>query len=404
MRTGSLIGKSICILVSGALISCAQLHTNTSDSEVQINEEYTEISAIPDKLQESESVPHNESPRSNILLSDQSGGISILQEMRITEDKFIIKTEGEEPVVNVMTLTSPPRLVVDLLGAKGTANKELYVSEESSVSSVRVGSHSDKLRVVFDLKTSHSAEGHSVDASNGEIMVSVPVTQEIEQARLASLSGSFSGMAQMKSDEAENNQASKEISRASHLSTQDKSTRGVDQELDSEIADLMREDKDDISDFLVKDETADFKSEYKTSQNDTFASSQIDKPVLSKIDFKKSSQSSGEVTLTLSEEVAFEMHQTSQSEYLLSLPGVHVSESAKKPLVSLKGKEGIRSVRISEENGSVEVRMFIDPGTFVNAFPRGNVILVRASEPVSARQASSRGQLGQGEGTSSRKT
>ncbi len=429
MRTGSLIAKSICFLISGAFISCTHPGLTNRDSERGMDNTIR-AAAVPSDSSEHAiqedainmaDADTDATVKNNILLSDHSGGISILQEMNFNEDRFIIQVNGvngDEPVVNVLTLTSPPRLVVDLLGAKTSANKELMIGEESSVSSIRLGSHSDKLRIVFDLLESHSTEGHSVDASEGEVVVSIPVSQQIQNFRLAQLSESFGGgMAQMKDGRTEGGWETQVTTRtkvpSAEVLPESNQFARSELELDSEVQELVDSNQEDISDFLVQEsfhneEVADFRSNQNSEMKSGEMKSEItahagsDKPVLSKVDFNKSTHSSGEVTLTLSEEIAFELNQTSQSEYVLTLPGVHASEAAKQPLVSLKGKDGIRSVRVSEREDSVEIRMFIDPGASVTAFPRGNVILVKASEPGAARHAASRAQLGDGKGSSKR--
>jgi type IV pilus secretin PilQ/predicted competence protein len=390
MRTGSLIEKSICILLTGAMISCApvgSISTETSEREVK-DEQLSYHSEDPSSsLDISDQVLN-----STIVLSDQTVGLSIKQELALADDRFIIQVSGEEPVIDALTLNNPPRLVVDLLGAKTSVNRELLASEDSSVSSIRLGSHSDKLRIVFDLKNSEASEMHSIDVTGNELIISIPLSAESKTQRLAMLSDSFQGMAQLKDELAE-----EEITEAIETIESIDDTDSVALN-DSEVAEAAglaeayEMEFEDITEFHNENEFQ-ISKESEMLQDSMPSKVASIKPMLSNVDFKKSTGSTGEVSLTLSEEVAFELMQTSQSEYMLTLPGVSASPSTMQPLVSLKGKDGIRSVRVAEEDDAVLVRMFIDPGSTLTAFPRGNTILVKSSEPSFAQKPGARAQL-----------
>jgi len=378
MRTGSLISKSIIIVQSCALISCAHIGTGSmwgsnagtsANSRVEQGEIRSASTSGEDSIPGSSQQSAENSVKNSILLSDQTNSMFIRQEMNLTEDRFVIQSGGDEPVLNVLTLSSPPRLVVDLLGVKGAASKELSPSDDSSVTSIRLGSHSDKLRIVFDLKSEEAASAHSIDSTEGQIVVSIPIAAESKDQRIASLSDSLRGaspvgaMAQMAQEE------SAEV----EIVTEDTSIAEETFEIATDESDI------DSSTYDIR--------VAKSKALDTM-------PTLESIDFKKSSESSGEVKLDLTDEAAFDLKQTSQSEYVLTLPGVKASESVLNPLVSLKGKDGIRSVRVSEVDDITSVRMFIDPGISLTALPRGTTILVRATEAVNANSSAARAQLG----------
>lgn len=375
MRTGSLITKSIIIVQSCALISCAHIGSGSTWSSKVGTSPHSSIEqggTSSANISDTDTIPGSSlqvaenSVKNSILLSDQTNSMFIRQEMNLTEDRFVIQSGGDEPVVNVLTLSAPPRLVIDLLGVKGAASKELAPSDDSSVTSIRLGSHSDKLRIVFDLKSEEAASAHSIDSTEGEIIVSIPIGAESKVQRIATLSDSFTGaspvgaMAQMaQEDDVEINIEESSFAEQEFEITTNESEIDSSMGHDSQIARNLEE-----------------------------------MPMLSSIDFKKSTESRGEVMLDLTDEAAFDLKQTSQSEYVLTLPGVRASDSVLNPLVSLKGKEGIRSVRVSEVDDITSVRMFIDPGISLTAMPRGKTILVRASEAMAAGNHSARAQLG----------
>jgi type IV pilus assembly protein PilQ len=59
---------------------------------------------------------------------------------------------------NVFVLHDPPRLVLDLFGVRSTKVKDVMIPDGPWVRRIRVGLHSNKVRVAFDLIHSHKGE------------------------------------------------------------------------------------------------------------------------------------------------------------------------------------------------------------------------------------------------------
>ena len=66
---------------------------------------------------------------------------------------FYIFSDGRMSKFNASYLTDPPRLVVDLIGLQSSEVRRPVTLDGPCVKKVRVGSHADKVRVVFDLIT-----------------------------------------------------------------------------------------------------------------------------------------------------------------------------------------------------------------------------------------------------------
>jgi hypothetical protein len=70
-------------------------------------------------------------------------------------DYFVVTTpesaKVSKPKLEKMFLTNPSRAVVDLVGLKCTIARSIGLSDSGVVSTVRVGSHSDRIRIVFEL-------------------------------------------------------------------------------------------------------------------------------------------------------------------------------------------------------------------------------------------------------------
>ncbi|MCK5689460.1 type IV pilus secretin PilQ, partial [Myxococcota bacterium] len=80
-----------------------------------------------------------------------------------------LKLNGESEV-EVQKIENPPRLVVDIVGAKKGLRKTSYNVDHPAVSKVRLGTHKNMLRVVFDLN--NSSLDHNLDISPEGIRVS----------------------------------------------------------------------------------------------------------------------------------------------------------------------------------------------------------------------------------------
>jgi len=66
---------------------------------------------------------------------------------------FYIFSDGRISEFNASYLIDPPRLVVDLIGLQSSEVRRPLSLDGPCVKKVRVGSHADKVRVVFDLTT-----------------------------------------------------------------------------------------------------------------------------------------------------------------------------------------------------------------------------------------------------------
>ncbi|MDR2337446.1 MAG: type IV pilus secretin PilQ [Deltaproteobacteria bacterium] len=114
---------------------------------------------------------------------------------------------------------------------------------------------------------------------------------------------------------------------------------------------------------------------------------------LNKINFDKKSDTTGIVTLSLSDVSVFELKQTTPTEYVLVIPGAVADASTKDPKVALSGMPGIRTVRVTEAESNVLVRMFVDNGISLLAKSEGKSIVVSAYHISNALDVNTRGQL-----------
>ena len=114
---------------------------------------------------------------------------------------------------------------------------------------------------------------------------------------------------------------------------------------------------------------------------------------LTGINFDKKADTTGKVILSLNNASAFELKQTTPTEYVLIIPGAKAAEDTKEPHIALAGTPGIRTVRVTESNSNVMVRMFVDNDISLLAKVEGRNIVVTAFNLINALNSNTRGQL-----------
>ncbi len=87
------------------------------------------------------------------------------------ELKVYIIGDGILDNYNVFTITDPARLVLDLVGVKSAVAKPKIPPDDGLVKNIRLGTHPEKLRVVFDLAAEHGLP-YEVLAAGDRLVVS----------------------------------------------------------------------------------------------------------------------------------------------------------------------------------------------------------------------------------------
>ena len=114
--------------------------------------------------------------------------------------------------------------------------------------------------------------------------------------------------------------------------------------------------------------------------------------IVEELSFKRGWEDSGTVQIALSDKAAYEFSRTAPSEYVLQIPGATAEEGTLLPQIAPRGFPGIRAARAMLSPTGVTVRMFVDATVALQAFPRGNQIVVEASEVTPAKDPSARAQ------------
>jgi hypothetical protein len=98
---------------------------------------------------------------------------------RVSENQFqiLIQTDGTVGNYEEFTMNRPARLVIDLLGIKGSVPRSSYPVNQAGIKRIRLGQHPDKTRIVLDFSTKKIPQ-YYVMRTKGGIMIAVPMSSK----------------------------------------------------------------------------------------------------------------------------------------------------------------------------------------------------------------------------------
>jgi len=118
------------------------------------------------------------SSRKLIDASAKNPGIAFRQ--GTTSEEVIVSSASGMGKYEILQLENPSRLVVDIFGLQNETNRTFELPESTMVSSVRVGAHADKSRIVMDLKSDSLV--HEVLQDGSGLVVSLGTTKSASAA------------------------------------------------------------------------------------------------------------------------------------------------------------------------------------------------------------------------------
>ena len=314
------------------------------------------------------------------LLSATEAGVGLSTERGSGYSRFIVDLNNPEPVFDVTMVKNPARLVVDVLGEPGKNNKEVSLTDDAFLKSVRLGAHKDRTRLVFDIKQSISADdvAHEVDAQNGKLVVTFHSNGEaapVASAAVATDAGAVEETVELAVNAPEATSPVEPVLEAS---------------ASAEPVEAIAESSEVPTEVVAAAEIA--------PETEVAAAQPIAGNItLDSMKFEKTNNDAGHVLLSLSDQTAFELRKTAPSEYVLTVAGATADNMTTYPQIAPKGFPGIRSARASQVGESTAVRMFVDPGTTLIANARDNAIVISAEPTAIAGNADARAQLEAGD-------
>lgn len=288
-------------------------------------------------------------------LSPTSSGLGVRLERGSGFTRLVIDTariasatKGGGSRYDVQDLDTPPRMVLDLIGASGVSSNTVPVPSDPFLNNVRIGTHKDKTRVVCDLTSLGASRGQverTVDRAGDQISVTF-----VDRSSSAALGRSATGSQQGRAE------ASQSIA-AAGIGTE----RVASSRIEGDIV-------------IPRDQSIQ----------------------VSAVTFTKTAGNPGQVVVATSDETPFDLSQTAPTEYTLTIPGARAGQKTTTPMVSPPDFPGIRSARATQTGDAVQVRMFVDAGVELRARGGANKIVIEAQPPRTAAAApEARAILGQ---------
>jgi len=175
---------AVALLAVGGLASCTPRQSVTPSSELASSE----VTAANDTAAPAMDGAATVNRETISVISPNTLGIDRLS----SANGSTYEISSRETITNVETFTAsnPPRFVVDLKGAPALSSASLPVTNDSSVSAIRIGKRPDGSRIVFDLASAttptieQTPTGILVNFGQGQAPVAAtgydaPVTSEV---------------------------------------------------------------------------------------------------------------------------------------------------------------------------------------------------------------------------------
>ena len=119
--------------------------------------------------------------------------------------KIISKLQGDIPKpsdVSILELNNPPRVVIDIEGAKVLPKFQKLKVGHKAVKRARIGQRKDSVRLVVDLKASKQRPEVNVDAVDGNLVIAVLPVQRKKEAPKAEAKSELAEAAKRNDDSA----------------------------------------------------------------------------------------------------------------------------------------------------------------------------------------------------------
>jgi len=325
---------------------CASSTGNIGDSAAPMDDNMQSVDLSSTDLNtETASIPNNEVIERQQIAAAESAGIELALEQGSDFSRVLIDTLSEQPVVDVLSMNNPPRLVVDLLGEKGRSNGSYEIASSPYVERIRLGTHKNRIRVVFDLtELGSNAEivDHQVDTASGQIQVAF-LEKSAALPEPLTPATTTPATTQIAEEEDLALPASTEIAAAEPAQIQ--------------VQDLA---------------------------------------------LAENNSNGHDVIVSLNSQSAFDLQRTAPTEYTMTIPAATAFEATTYPRIAPKTSTGIRTARAVEQDGSVQIRMFVEEGFELRAQPNAQtnsikIAAIKTGALGSANDTAARAQLAEEE-------
>ncbi|MCB0338740.1 MAG: type IV pilus secretin PilQ [Bdellovibrionales bacterium] len=303
------------------------------------------------------------------FLSDRSSSTSML--VSTADNSFTIEafSNGDNssrlavrfgtgtPEYEMIRLSNPERLVVDLANADVKMNRVFEVSDSSFIRSVRLGAHEDKERLVIDLFGDVPVQHQAQIIDNALI---VTLSQDIQTANVdfdEYQRGAYLASTAVASEEAEL-ALEGDIALNDELRAAPPTMESLDAAPESPSAEMLEVDTTPLAP-TVKESVA---------------------ARLEGLNIENSGPGGNMVVARISAPALYTIQKTAQTEYTVKLEGTVLDPQVAQSVLAPPQSGLIRSVRPVQEGNNVLLRIFSKPNVNLAAKTRGDELVISVDE------------------------
>lgn len=336
-------------------------------------------------------------------LDARTGSISLLSSG--TTDQITIPTSSTTPRYTIQKLEAPPRLVLDIESEEISGTGITGSQSSDRISRIRLGRHSNKSRVVLDLSGTDQLT-HSAEVKEGRIILSVTSAGKpgAPSSQLSQETPPHNGIVKT---------SSAQVTRVSTQTQATQAPKASALRLDEEVVKtggsaspsvvepkLPADDEasgpaPSVQQGVRAVDTAARVVEVATSaSNPEVPEIKAPKTLVRNVSLDHNSSDKPAVVVALDGDAEFGMSRTAPSEYVLTLKNAQAAKDLrKKTLFSSQDTGAIRSVRTVSAGDDTQVRIFIQPSSYLTTRKSGDKVFIEEAQDLAAIARDIRAQL-----------
>ncbi len=345
-KNGRLCGVRMIIAGGvGLALACAACSPTSPSSQADAPSEAFESMVQAPTVDEASQLAT--APADPLILAEQGGrsyGLELIEGRG--NNTLIVKTDSANPSFDVTQLSNPDRLVLDINSKNKIRNQEYATSGTALASKVRVGSHPGKNRVVIEMANAQDV-AHAIESRDSEIIVTLA----------------------QKGSDATSAKASPDIARVSP----DLNTSEV--ALEPAASDAEASAQAEAEAVALKEEGAPAAGRRAATET---------RRTLSGMSIEPAGSAENMLVADFSEAGEYNLSRTAPSEYVFTATDALIGSETAQTLLAPSKSGSIKSVRSVEDGRNVLLRIFVDPGSSLEAKSSGSKVLIQVTKDATA--------------------
>lgn len=304
------------------------------------------------------STPDSTSERvASVAITDSTTLASSVQEpigveLRFGEESIngrpfnqVVVAANQPAEYKVSRLTAPDRLVLDLLNTSSQSTRSFQVPDAKFLSSVRIGAHPDKTRIVLDLTESQPV-AYNVDQNGEEYIITLTGPDSIEGV-LAGLRGDVVTAPVVMGDV------------PTLMARSDEAAGAAETTIDIAAPEAQIDQTDMVPVSMEIGEPA-----------------RVSSPKLTRLELTNAPGQTPAIVAHMEAAGYFSLQRTAPSEYVLRLEGASYNAMDIETVLAPPQSGAVRSARAVRDGNDTLVRIFVQPGSELKADARRGMIVI----------------------------